>query len=251
MKTFKQNEAKQMLGIILAGGNGTRFAGKGCCKPLLQINGKYLIEYALDNLISMKVDRAMVVVGKYEADIKAALGDRYKSIEIGYAVQDTPMGCIHALYCALPYWKGETVVLLLGDEIFCDFDAEAIKKVGECDFACGYTVVKNEEAVKENYSIYCSGKSNRLVRCEEKATIVHNNRKGTGFCVFRPACIKLLKDRYEFAGDHFVSLCDYMNNLIADGKTGLAVEIAKEEININTSEKLQYAKTLMQKKAEK
>lgn len=240
-----------MLGIILAGGNGTRFAGKGCCKPLLQINGKYLIEYALDNLISMKVDKALVVVGKYEADIKAALGDSYRGVEIGYAVQDAPMGCIHALYCALPYWKGETVLLFLGDEIFCDFDATAVSKIGDADFACGYTVAENEESVKENYSIYCAGKSNRLVRCEEKATIVHNNKKGTGFCIFNSACIRLLKERYAYAGDHFVSLSDYMNNLIADGKKGLAIEIAREEININTTQKLQYAKKLFGKRTEK
>ena len=239
-----------MIGIILAGGNGTRFAGKGCCKPLLRINGKYLIQYALDNLISMKVDKALVVVGKYEADIKAALGNEYQGISISYAVQDTPMGCIHALYCALHEWKGETVVLQLGDEIFIDFDARAALTLGEADFACGYTTVKNEELVKENYSIYCAGKSNRLVRCEEKATIVHNNKKGTGFCVFKPDCISLLKERYASAGDHFVSLSDYMNRLIAEGKKGLAIPIAEEEININTAEKLQYAKQVMQKRAE-
>ena len=62
MKTFKQNEAKQMLGIILAGGNGTRFAGKGCCKPLLQINGKYLIEYALDTTASSRLSSSQAFI---------------------------------------------------------------------------------------------------------------------------------------------------------------------------------------------
>ncbi len=33
-----------MIGIILAGGNGTRFSAEGCCKPLLKLNGKYLIK---------------------------------------------------------------------------------------------------------------------------------------------------------------------------------------------------------------
>ena len=235
-----------MLGIILAGGNGTRFAEKGCCKPLLQINGKYLIEYALDNLCAMNVSKAMIVVGKYEADIKAALGDSYKGIDIGYAVQETPMGCIHALYCALEHWNGETVVLQLGDEVFRNFDATAIDQLGDADFACGYITVKNRDDVKENYAIYCDGQSNRLVNCVEKATVVRNNKKGTGFCVFKPSCISLLKKRYESAGDHFVSLSDYMNNLITGGKKGIALKIADEEININTSEKLKYAKKVLQ-----
>jgi dTDP-glucose pyrophosphorylase len=216
----------------------------------LQINGKYLIKYALDNLIAMKVDKALIVVGKYEADIKAALGDSYKGIDIRYAVQDTPMGCIHALYCALQYWNGETVVLQLGDEVFRNFDSQAVKHIGDADFACGYITVKNRDDVKENYAIYCDGQSNRLVHCVEKATVVRNNKKGTGFCVFNPSCISLLKKRYEAAGDHFVSLSDYMNNLIASGKKGVALKIASEEININTTEKLQYAKKVLQEWSE-
>ena len=239
-----------MLGIILAGGNGTRFAEKGCCKPLLQINGKYLIEYALDNLISMDVSKALIVVGKYEADIKAALGDSYKSVEIRYAVQETQMGCIHALYCALKYWRDETVILQLGDEVFRRFDPSVLSRIGDADFACGYINVKNKEDVKENYAIYCDGSSNRLVRCVEKATVVKNNKKGTGFCVFNPECISLLKERYAAAGDHFVSLGDYMNNLLANGKKGVALPVAEEEININTSEKLRYAKKVLQEWSE-
>ena len=239
-----------MLGIILAGGNGTRFAEKGCCKPLLQINGKYLIEYALDNLVSMNVNRALIVVGKYEADIKAALGDRYNGIEIGYAVQETQMGCIHALFCALPYWRGETVILQLGDEVFRNFDADAVNRIGSADFACGYITVKNKDDVKENYAIYCEGPNNKLLRCVEKASVVKNNKKGTGFCIFKPECIALLKERYTAAGDHFVSLGDYMNNLISNGKKGVAIPIAEEEININTSEKLQYAKQVLQEWSE-
>ena len=236
-----------MLGIILAAGNGTRFAEKGCCKPLLQINGKALIEYALDNLVAMHVDKALIVVGKYRNEIEAALGTDYHGVSIRYALQETPMGCIHALYCALPFWNGETVVLQLSDEIYLGFDADAAVKAASTDFACGYTIVEDKEIVKENYAVYCAGRSNRLVRCEEKPKTVQNNKKGTGFCTFSPDCIAFLKERFATAGDHFVSLGDYMNNLIAAEKTGLAVLIAKEEININTPEKLRYATQALQK----
>ena len=113
-----------MLGIVLAGGNGTRFSASGCCKPLLKINGKYLIEYSLDNLIAMHSDRAVIVVGKYENDIQAALGSRYGHMELRYARQEIPAGCIHALFSALPYWNGETVVLQLSDEIYIRFEMD-------------------------------------------------------------------------------------------------------------------------------
>ena len=41
-----------------------------------------------------------------------------------------------------------------------------------------------------------------------------------------------------------------MNNLIADGKKGLAIPIADEEININTPEKLEYAKQALKRRNE-
>ena len=234
-----------MLGIVLAGGNGTRFSASGCCKPLLKINGKYLIEYSLDNLIAMHIDRAVIVVGKYENDIQAALGSRYGHMELRYARQEIPAGCIHALFSALPYWNGETVVLQLSDEIYIRFDAEAVKQKAGADFLCGYTATNNMDAVRDNYAVYCEGRSAQMLRCEEKPKAVHNNKKGTGFCVFDPSCILFLKKQYPSACDHFVTLSDYMNRLIAEGKTGLAVPIAEEEININTPEKMQYAERVL------
>lgn len=239
-----------MIGIILAGGNGTRFSGTGCCKPLLTVNGKRLIEYALENLISLKVDKVVIVVGKYKNEIINAIGSNYKGLSVYYAFQNTPAGIINALYQALSYWNGETVVLQLSDEIYVRFCPEALGAADDADFLCGYTVVEEKEIIKENYSIHCAGRGERLLSCEEKPKLVHNNKKGTGFCVFGPQCIRLLKERYEDALDHFVTLCDFMNILIAEGLCGVAVQIADEEININTTDKLKYAEYVLKRENE-
>lgn len=239
-----------MLGIVLAGGNGTRFSESGCCKPLLKINGKYLIEYSLDNLAAMQIDRVVIVVGKYGEAIKAALGESYLNMSLNYAQQEIPAGCIHALYAALPYWNGEAVILQLSDEVFIGFDSGVIKQKDDADFICGFTATSNWEAVKENYAVYCKERSAQIIYCEEKPKTVHNNKKGTGFCIFNSSCISFLKEQYPSACDHFVTLSDYMNGLIKEGKTGIAVPVAKEEININTSVKMQYAQRMLQTVAE-
>ena len=236
-----------MIGVVLAGGNGTRFSESGCCKSLLRINGKYLIEYSLENLISMRVSRAVIVVGRYGNKIREALGENYKGIAIDYAVQETPVGVIDALYRALPYWNGAAVVLQLSDEIFVNVRPQAAVLPEGTDFVCGYTVVENREIIKENYSLHCAGKANKLLHCEEKPKSVYNDKKGTGFCVFGAECIEFLKLRYETACDHFVTLCDFMNILIGNGMVGIAVQIAEEEININTTEKLAYAQSVIRK----
>ena len=45
------------------------------------------------------------------------------------------------------------------------------------------------------------------------------------------------------AGD----LCDFMNLLIADGKKGIAVHVAEEEININDPDMFVYAEQRLER----
>ncbi len=90
-----------MLGIILAGGEGTRFLRTGCCKPLLKIGGRYLIEYAMDHLAALHVSEAVIVVGKYGNRISGALGNCYHGIPVTYVMQPEPLGIVNALLLLL------------------------------------------------------------------------------------------------------------------------------------------------------
>ena len=60
-----------MIGVILAAGDGKRLkksSSEDSCKPLIKIKGKRLIEYSLDNLIELDVEKAFIVVGKDDRD---------------------------------------------------------------------------------------------------------------------------------------------------------------------------------------
>ena len=87
-----------MFGIILAGGDGTRFSPEGCCKPLLKINGRYLIEYSLDCLAVLGVNEAIVVTGRYGWEIARALGSAWRGISLHYVRQAEPEGLMNAFY---------------------------------------------------------------------------------------------------------------------------------------------------------
>ena len=234
-----------MIGIILAGGNGTRFSGHGCCKPLLKINGKYLIEYSLENLVALGITRAVIVVGKYRREIIDTLGNRYRGIELDYVTQPKPDGLINALYLAMRESCGQTAVLQLSDELYVDFDPTVVSTIERCDFLCGYTETQDPQQIKENYSIDC-GPGGDILRCTEKPDTVTNNKKGTGFCVFQAPCLDLLTTAYGEDPAKIRNIGDYLNLLIAQGLHGEAVRIACEEININTAEKLEYAKHLFE-----
>ena len=226
-----------MVGLILAGGEGKRFASTGCCKPLLTVNGKYLIAYSLENFVSLGARRICIVAGRFYEELRCALGEEYRGVPLEYVLQKKPLGILNAIRTALPHLRGETVALQLSDEIFLGLRPEELTKLPDADFLCGYTVPEDPASILGNYAIFCDGDT--VLSTVEKPKTAPNDKKGTGFCVFSPACMQVLQKKFtaRSAGD----LCDFMNALTADGKRGLAVEIAAEEININDPETLAYA----------
>ena len=59
--------------------------------------------------------------------------------------------------------------------------------------------------------------------------------------MFSKACVETLLSAYAANKGAENELCDFINLLISEGKRGLAVKIAEEEININDRKKLLYA----------
>lgn len=229
-----------MTGIILAAGDGVRFndsAGLKSCKALNKINNYYLIEFALNNFVKLNVTEVYIVVGRFGDLIKEAISDNYKGIKIFYVEQPLRKGLINALAIALSHIKAsDGIILQLADEVFSEFNAEAVKKAlskAEYDFFCGITYEKDREKIKSNFSVETDG-CMVIKECTEKPDIVKNDIKGTGFCVFHNACIDFLKKTYDEEKNTPCDLCDYMNLLISENMKGLALCVAKREFNINT-----------------
>lgn len=237
-----------MIGIILAAGDGTRLknsAGEDCCKVLQKVNNAHLIEFALANLIALNITNAFVVVGKYGDLIKRTVGDEYRGLKITYVQQSNQIGLGNAFVQALKQMRGaDNVILQLADEIFVDFKSNEIKeliKADEYDFYCGVTYETNREKIKANYSVETD--ENLLIKkCTEKPTVVENDIKGTGFCVFKSEALQYLRNKYNETDNAPNDLCDYMNSLVAEGKKGLAFCLAEKEFNINTVSDLEEAR---------
>lgn len=229
-----------MIGIILAAGDGTRLknsAGEECCKVLQKVNNTHLIEFALNNLIALNITEALVVVGKYGDLIKSTLGDEYKGLKITYVHQSNQIGLGNAFMQALKHIQStDDIVLQLADEVFVDFESKNIKEMiyaGKHDFYCGITYEKNREKIKANYSVDTD--ENMIIKkCTEKPTIVENDIKGTGFCIFKSEALQYLKSKYNATDCIPSDLCDYINCLVTEGKKGLAFCLAEKEFNINT-----------------
>lgn len=242
-----------MVGIILAAGNGTRLKnsiGSDCCKALTKINDMYLIEFALNNILQLGVDKVCIVIGKQGDLIKAAIGDEYKDIQVTYAFQQQQKGLINALVHGISSVGGdEDIILQLADEVLVGLKADDIRNAisqTEYDFYCGVTFEDDENKIKNNFSVDVDEKS-VIIACKEKPVEIINNIKGTGFCIFRNSAVKLLKSMYNESTNIPNDLCDYMNSLIAAGKSGSALFVADKEFNINTYRDLEEVLNFLNK----
>ena len=232
-----------MIGLILAAGKGSRLFPEGephISKPMIQIAGKPLITYSLDNLDALEIKKAVIVVGENRDELFSCLGSKYKNIDIIYAVQKSPRGLINAIVSARDMLNDD-VILQLGDEILLGFHPETASAAAlrALDFAVGYTE-DSPEKIKLNFSIV-SESGGRVKNCVEKPHETPNNMKGIGFCYFSAESIKLLTDVYDDEKNIPKELCDFINMLCAEGKTGYAVRFADEEINVNSPIDLTYA----------
>ena len=168
-----------MVGIILAAGNGERMkkiSGADGCKACTKVHHKHLIEFALENLIQLNINKVVIVVGKQGDLIKNAIGYEYGELEISYVYQPNQKGLINAFVHALQVID-DSVLLQLADEIFIDLKADDITNYinrMDCDFYCGITYEDNQKKIMNNFSVETD--ENLFIRkCIEKPSIVTNN----------------------------------------------------------------------------
>jgi histidinol-phosphate/aromatic aminotransferase/cobyric acid decarboxylase-like protein/choline kinase len=111
-----------MQAIILAAGMGNRLGRYTAdnTKCMLSINGKTLIERALDALAAAGVQTCVIVVGYKKENLMAFLGDHYKTISIHYVINDVyhKTNNIYSLYLAKDHLAADDSLLLESDVIF-------------------------------------------------------------------------------------------------------------------------------------
>lgn len=107
-----------MQGLILAAGEGTRLRPITYTtpKPLVPINGKPILQYALEGLVGY-VDEVFIVVGYLADKIKDYFKDEFNGMKIRYIIQDKQLGTGHAVQMAEGKITGK-FILLYGDNIY-------------------------------------------------------------------------------------------------------------------------------------
>lgn len=112
---------ERYVAVIQAGGKGARIrelTQDKIPKPLLEMNGKPMLEWQIENLIRYGIREIIIIIGHLGDKIEAYFGDGSKwGIQISYVKETEPLGSAGALY----YLKGKCssdFLLIFGDIMF-------------------------------------------------------------------------------------------------------------------------------------
>lgn len=157
-------------GIILAGGAGTRLhpLTKVVSKQLLPVYDKPMIYYPLSTLMLADIREVLIISTPEDTpNFKRLLGDGSDiGMKFSYAVQEKPNGLAQAFVLGREFIGGDSVCLVLGDNIFYGSDLpRMLRAASESESATvfGYRVTD-----PERYGVAEVDAEGNVVSLEEK-----------------------------------------------------------------------------------
>ena len=163
-----------MKGIILAGGKGTRLdpLTRVVCKQLLPVYDKPMIYYPLSVLMMAGIREILLISTPEDLPrFEQLLGSGKRlGLSLSYAPQEKPEGIAQALLIGADFIAGESVALILGDNIFYGHNLrETLTSC--CDLEKGAIIFGYEVKDPERYGVVAFDSSGKMVDIIEKPAV--------------------------------------------------------------------------------
>lgn len=172
-----------MKGIVLSGGKATRLRPltKITSKQLLPIYDKPMIYYPLQTLISSGIKDILIIIApEYAGHYLNLLGSGKEfGAKFNYIIQDEPRGLADAFRVGADFIAGDSVTMILGDNIFDrDFSRE-IKS-----FEKGGLVFAKQVDDPQRFGVVEFDKHHQAISIEEKPPNPKSNFAIVGLYVY-------------------------------------------------------------------
>ncbi|WP_287585345.1 sugar phosphate nucleotidyltransferase [Candidatus Borrarchaeum sp.] len=180
--------------IVLAAGKGTRFLPltEHIPKPLLSVAGKPIIEYALDFLQKLHIRKIFMVLGYKYQQIQVYLNSTHFRGSIKYLFQEKQLGLADAINLAKEIVKKDFVVYL-GDNLFLDLPPNDLFQ-HHLNRQANATLLLEEKRTPKETGVVLIGEDNKIIKIEEKPSIVFSNIITTGIYIFSPIIFRAIQE---------------------------------------------------------
>lgn len=239
-----------MKGIILAGGLGTRLRPLTYItnKHLLPIYNKPMILYPLNTLIASGLTEIMIVCGReYAGDFMNFLGSgKDYGVRLSYALQDRDDGGIaDALRCAEDFADGDSVAVILGDNII---EQDFAKATGHFKSGAMGFFKKVPDPERSGVAVFSNDRK-KIIKIEEKPKKPKSNYIQIGFYLFDARAFEIIKKLKPSARGQY-EISDIPNQYIAWDKFDFSY-VQGFWSDAGTFDSFVYANVWAQKKAKK